>query len=472
MSILTSALYIYVTFLSIYAWKDWFRSLCGLIVLTAVMGTPFFPESFAGIQGLNIWNIVFANVFLAWLVNRKRQGLFWDMPTKINVFLVLWLGVLLVGWIRMMFSGGRPEDLPLANLISERLINMIKWPLFVLPLFDGCRTRGRIKLAFVCICLFFSLVTVQIAMSIGPSAVFEVGDMDDRMDMPDKIGISANGAGKIMSGAPWAMLAIMPLLKKWKYRFFMLGPCIASMYAIALAGSRSGYIACGATLVLLCLIRWRRYLPLLPLVVLTLAVALPGAKSRILLGFGGTDAAGEKTADEYYITGGRNLIWPVVISKIYESPVFGFGREAMRRTGIRETLEDEERDVAMAHPHNAYLEVLLDSGLVGFLIIVGLHIVLWVYSIRLFADRGDPLCTAAGGFALALLTGHLVAFMGGQSFYPEQIDVGFWCAIGVMLRLYVARGRLVAKVNGALVANTRIAKETVASRTPLVWANS
>jgi len=92
-------------------------------------------------------------------------------------------------------------------------------------------------------------------------------------------------------------------------------------------------------------------------------------------------------------------------------------------------------------PHNAYLEILLDSGIIGFVIIVGLHLFIWVYAIRLFMDRGDPLCTSVGGVCLALLTGHLASFVGGQSFYAEEIDVGLWCAIGMMLRVYLARAK-------------------------------
>jgi O-antigen ligase len=406
-----------------------------------------FPTSFGGIQGLNLWNILFANVFLAWLANRRRQGLLWDMPTHINVFLVLWLGVILVGWVRMMFSGDRPEDLTLANLISERLINMIKWPLLALLLFDGCRTRGRIKLALACILLLFALFAVQIVRYVPPMVVLEPGNLRHRGNIPDDMGISINGASKMMSGVPWAMLAIMPLLKRRKYRFLLLGACVTSLYVVALTGSRSGYIACAATLVLLCFLRWRRYLLLLPFVVLILPIAVPGAAVRMLTGFGEIDVAGEKITNEFNVTTGRNLIWKHVISKICESPVFGFGREATRRSGVREEFRDEERDVDVAHPHNAYLEVLLDNGLIGFVIIVGLHMVIWVYSVRLFVDRGDPLYTAVGGFTLALLTGHLVAFMGGQSFYPEAIDVGLWCAIGVMFRLHVERDRLVAKAN-------------------------
>ena len=473
MSIRHLALYLVVASLSIYAWKDWFKSLCGLILLTALMYRYDFPTSFGGIQGLNVWNILFADIFLAWLINRKREGLFWDMPTNINVFLVLWLGVILVGWVRMMLDRSLLAHLTLVDLISEQLVNTIKWPVIGLLLFDGCRSRHRIKLALACILLLFALFAVQIVRYVPPMVVLEPGNLRHRGNIPDDMGISVNGASKMMAGVPWAMLTIIPLLKKRTYRFFMLGACVTSIYVVALTGSRSGYIGCAATLALLCFLRWRRYLLLLPFVVLILYAVFPGATARMLSGFGETNVAGEAVTNEYNITSGRNLVWPYVISKIRESPVFGFGRESMVRTGLKDTLEKEVSIYeAVSHPHNAYLEVLLDSGLIGFVIIVGLHMVIWIYSVRLFVDPGDPLYKAVGGVALALLTGHLVDYMGGQTFYPQEIDLGLWCAIGVMLRLYVDRGRLVAKVNGALVANMQIAKDTVASRTPLVWANS
>jgi len=128
----------------------------------------------------------------------------------------------------------------------------------------------------------------------------------------------------------------------------------------------------------------------------------------------------------------------------------------MRRTGVQQELRNkygEAEGVDVAHPHNAYLQVLLDSGLFGLVIIVGLYMVIWVYSIKLFFERGDPLYRSVGGMVLALLTGHLVANMGGQHFYPEEIHVGLWCAIGVMLRLYVDRSHLGANAN---FSNTQI----------------
>ncbi|HUU17738.1 MAG TPA: hypothetical protein VMW72_11355 [Sedimentisphaerales bacterium] len=120
------AVYIFVAILSVYAWKDWFKSLCVLILLTALINRYDFPTSFGGIQGLNLWNILFANVFLAWLVNRRRQGFLWDMPRQISVLLLLYLGVILVSFLRVVFDRSHIEDYPLSNLISEELINTVK----------------------------------------------------------------------------------------------------------------------------------------------------------------------------------------------------------------------------------------------------------------------------------------------------------------------------------------------------------
>ena len=39
------AVYVCVAILVVYAWRDWFKSLCGLILLTAVMGRLDFPQS-------------------------------------------------------------------------------------------------------------------------------------------------------------------------------------------------------------------------------------------------------------------------------------------------------------------------------------------------------------------------------------------------------------------------------------------
>jgi O-antigen ligase len=146
--------------------------------------------------------------------------------------------------------------------------------------------------------------------------------------------------------------------------------------------------------------------------------------------------------DEYEITSGRNIAWSYVIPKIGESPLFGYGRQAMIRTGIYQKLMDDyDGGETFPHPHNAYLELLLDNGYFGFLLVIPLYLMVLVHAFRVLLDRGDPLFAAVGGTACSLVLALLIAGMASQSFYPREGSVGMWCAIGLLLRVSVERSR-------------------------------
>ena len=97
-------LYLIIAFLSLYAYRDWFKSLCGLILLMAVIEHPDMPKTIMGIQGLNPWNVLLVNVVLGWLMNRRREGLVWDMPRHISITLSLYVLVILVGFVRLLLA--------------------------------------------------------------------------------------------------------------------------------------------------------------------------------------------------------------------------------------------------------------------------------------------------------------------------------------------------------------------------------
>ena len=51
-------LWMFIAFVGLYAWKDWYKALCGLILLMGVIEHPDMPRTMFGIQGLNPWNIL------------------------------------------------------------------------------------------------------------------------------------------------------------------------------------------------------------------------------------------------------------------------------------------------------------------------------------------------------------------------------------------------------------------------------
>jgi O-antigen ligase len=223
-------------------------------------------------------------------------------------------------------------------------------------------------------------------------------------------------------------------------------------FAQSLTAGRTGYVTWAAVGLLLCVLRWRRYLLLMPVAAAVILTVVPGAAERLTQGFSAesrdnarvaTDADPEfdDEPDAYTITSGRTLIWPFVIEKIEEAPIFGYGRLAMRRTGLSDFLADQLGE-SFPHPHSAYLEQLLDNGIVGFVIVVGTFALLLWRAMGLFLDGRSPVFVAAGGATAAVLMACLASSVGNHSFYPREGSVPMWCLVGLMLRVGVERERV------------------------------
>ena len=164
-----SLLFVFCSGVAIYAWRDWYKSLCGLILLMAVLEHPDMPKTILGIQGLNVWNILFACILLSWAAHRSEEGLSWDMPGHITILLLLYLSVVLVGFFRMMSDARFLAVNPLAASVSEYLINTVKWVVPGLLLFDGCRSRSRFLLALFSLLALYFLLGLQVIRWIPPS---------------------------------------------------------------------------------------------------------------------------------------------------------------------------------------------------------------------------------------------------------------------------------------------------------------
>ena len=441
MGIRVIAIYIYVAFLFLYAWKDWFKSLCGLILLMAVIEYEDMPKSMFGIQGLNMWNVLFLGVLMAWAMNRRREGLTWDMPRHVSVALLMYFAVILLGTLREYINPGYMGWYPLKRLISDEVINTIKWVLPALLLFDGCRTRKRVLMALVCILGMYFLISVLVIRRLPIEGAFtdSASITHSRVKLDRSIGYNACDVSGFLAGVSWGILALTSLIREKKYWVIILAAAGIVAFAQALSGGRAGYLAWGVTGLALCLLRWRKLLILAPVVVILLPIVFPGVVERMLTGFGVTNAAGQTTVDEVAVTSGRSMMWPLVVDKIGESPMVGYGRRAMQRTGLTFEVRMELKD-SFPHPHNMYLETLLDNGILGSIPIFIFWGIMLLYSARLFRSD-NRLCSAVGGVALALMLAQLVAGIGAQHFYPKESTLGMWAAMLLSLRVYVEKSR-------------------------------
>jgi len=443
MSIRITALYFVVTALAIYAWKDWFKSLCALILMMAIFEHEDMPRTMFGISGMNTWNILFFVVFLAWAASRCKDMRAWDMPRYINILLLMYLIVIILGVVRAgLDPGTMPKARLFRRLINDDLLNSIKWVLPGLLLFDGCRTRRQVIMALACLIGLYLVISVQVIRFMPPSAV--IGDSSDygrvRIKLGKYIGYSACDISAMLAGASWAILAALPLVHKKKLRYIGLGAAGLVAYGQALTGGRAGYVAWGTTGLLMCILKWRKYLILLPLVAILIPILLPGVVDRLFVGFDTTDPTGQTAYDEEAIGAGRFSLWGRVIPKIEKSLFLGYGRKATLRTGLAEVTKQTGEVEFFAHPHNVYLETMLDNGLLGSLPIFLFWGIAVLYSAILFRSN-NHLCSAVGGLALALTLSQLVAGLGAQHYYPTVSTLGLWAAMFLMHRVYLENKR-------------------------------
>ncbi|MCX6880633.1 MAG: O-antigen ligase family protein [Verrucomicrobia bacterium] len=425
-----------VAFLSVYAWKNWFVSLCGAVLLIAVIRHPDFPQNIGGIQGANPWNVLILSIVLAWASRRGEEGYEWDLPPLVGWMLFACLVVVVVGVIRLLLND-YPSGYTNGSIISEFLVNTVKWVIPSLLLFDACRTRQRAIIALgVILGVYFLLALLVLRwMPLGGMGGDAISGQGSKV-CQNEIGYNRVTLSMMLAGASWAVLAAIPILKQNSHRFILLG--VAGMIALgqALTGGRTGYVTWLAVGLLLAFLRWRRLLLVMPVALLVIGVSLPGVRERMLQGFGGKEGNFTTDTSTYEMTSGRDIAWPFVIGEIGKAPLLGYGRQAMVTTGTADRLMVEYHE-EFPHPHQAYLELLLDNGIVGFLLVMPFFFYVARRSTTYLLVRNDPLVCAIGCTAFCLLLALMVGAFGGQTFYPREGAVGMWAAFGLLLRVHV-----------------------------------
>ncbi len=104
MSLRVAICLLFVLGFSIYAWRNWFVSLCAAIVLMAFLQHPDMPKSMFGILGFNLWNVLLLNVLGGWIASRQHEGLIWDMPRSLQIAFLFYLTVVIWAFLRLVYN--------------------------------------------------------------------------------------------------------------------------------------------------------------------------------------------------------------------------------------------------------------------------------------------------------------------------------------------------------------------------------
>jgi len=412
-----------------YAWRDWFASACALVVLCAFAKHPEIPRTVGGIPGANLWNLLFVCVVVAWLATRKPNPAWRSCGRFVTPVFTLYVLLLVVAYLRsaMDFSDSIPAKQGLlppsqAAFLMEYLLNPAKYLVLAALVFDGARTRNRLMLAYGAIIaqvLLFTLMTLRYIPleSLLMPSVTSVSESAFRRSFQTVFGFNANDLALVFAAGFWAIIASFPLLKNWRWWWKALASGASVLVALStlMTNSRAGYLAlvCGG--MVFGVLRYRWLLVAIPVCAGIVLMVFPNVADRVSFGIGDVDVSGEQVQNWDSISAGRiTEIWPYVFDEIGNAPLLGQGRITIYRSSIYGQIPG-----CPGHPHNAYLEMLLDGGAVGLVVTVLLFV---GFPVLAYARRCNEngLLTTVLYAGLAGATTILVMSLSGQSFWPRE----------------------------------------------------
>ncbi|HYU68113.1 MAG TPA: O-antigen ligase family protein [Burkholderiales bacterium] len=406
-----------------------------LIPLMPISSSTVFPHEMLGITGLNPVNLLLVGTLGSCLLHGVSGGSlrrFMPLPLLwLYIAPILVAGALgsrHVGDIAPAFfmydqlefhdAAGYVRDLvvkPLSMVIFALLVGAAvskseKPEKFLVPTLISIWMMGAIVIVFVS----------QSGVALGRLA------SDDSREFLSPLGQHANDLGRLYAVAYALLLFTWAESKNTGLRLALLASMGMVVVALVLTFSRGAFLGFIAVNVLFLL--WRRNakaLMFFGLLAVVAAFLLPGAVyDRVESGFGsGLDA----------VSAGRiEGIWLPLLPEVLRSPIYGNGlgsilwSDAMR-TGVGVSI------LGVAQAHNAYLETILDMGIVGLFFVCGY----FVHVLKDFRALGvDPvLSPILRGFyqgAAAGLAGFLVAGIAGSYLTPRPEQVFLWLAIGMM----------------------------------------
>ena len=406
-----------------------------LILLMPISSSSVFPHAMLGITGLNPLNLLLVVTLASCLL----QGLFDGSIRRFMPRPLFWLYVvpfLIAGVLGASHFGDIVPAFFMYNVLTFDSVTGYVRDLVVKPLFTvafallvGAAVLKSEKpekfLVPTLISIWVMGAMVIVFVSQSGVALGQLADSESRSFL-SALGMHANDLGRLYAVAYALLLFTWAETKEPGLKFALLASMGMVVVALMLTFSRGAFV--GFIVVNALFVCWRlnvRTLVMAAFVVAGAVFALPEAVyDRITTGFG----LGLNEISAGRIEG----IWLPLLPEVLRNPIFGGGlgsilwSEAMR-VGAGVTI------LGVAQAHSAYLETVLDMGIVGLILVCAYYLHVWKGFRALSVD--PALSPTLRGFyqgAAAGLLSFLVAGFTGSYLTPRPEQVFLWLAIGMM----------------------------------------
>jgi O-antigen ligase len=405
-----------------------------LLLMLPISASALFPHGLMGINGLNPLNVLVLATLGSFVLHGRSQlaGALVPQP-------LVWLyivPIVIAGLIGMRHVDDiAPFFFEMESFTADTerqyLILYVARPLIMVAvalLIGAAAARSQKPERFIlAIALSAGLIAlIQIGFVIMQGASLAALANAEVRDSYESLGMHANSLGRLHLFAFALLLFVWAETRRPGMRLFLL--ITLGLLAVALLLTLSRASIGSALLVGALFLTWKFNAKTLSLVLIALVViALFGADvlySRMTHGFDqGANAVSASRIDG---------IWLPLLPELAKSPLWGNGVNSI----LWSFPMVSDAMLRVGHPHSAYLEALLDMGIVGLALLLAYYAHVWK-GFRTLGSNAWLSPELRGLFqgATAALAAFLLTGLVGSSLRPEAESAFLWIAIGLMYGL-------------------------------------
>jgi O-antigen ligase len=404
-----------------------------LIIFLPVSESSLFPRAVLGLTGLNPLNILVGATLVSFLLRWNGMRFSEVLPPRL-----LWLylvPICIAGLIGsrhvaeippQFFDNGSIRFIDAAGYLRDMLLKPLEMVLIAL-LVGAAVTRAQKPERFIVPLIVSVWIMALVAIQYVVFANVRLADLaspEERIFFSG-VGLHANDLGRMYAVAYALLLFVWWETKGGMLKTVLLATMGLLVVALLLTFSRGAFL--GFVIVNMLFLLWKFNMRTIALGILAIAIGailLPGAVyDRIALGFNSGGTLNDVSA------GRIDGIWLPLLPEVLNSPIWGNGLgSTLWSYAMRNGLM-----LDVGHPHNAYLETVLDLGFVGLGLICAYFVGVWNGFRKLGSN--DYLSPELRGFfqgAAAGLVSFAITGAAGSSLVPKPEYVFLWLAIGMM----------------------------------------
>lgn len=415
--------------------KDYRVGVVALTLLLPWSGSPLLPQA----QGLNVINyLVLLSTILLVVPRLFRRTPLVPLPQPL-----VWLYLLpscmglVVAWPHIPegainFAGtATAASFNPMEFLKVRFLKPLGWVVYAFLLANAVRDSKKPE-RWIAVLAVSALMPTAVVF--GGVLMFggDLTELQSRRGFLSGFGLHANDFGLLLMTACIPMMFMMAAARgarrvAWALVFLL---CLGGLVLTFSRGAWLGTFV-AAVMFLVRLRKLRVFLIALPLLALVLAIAPRGVIDRLATGIGeDRDTLVYSQSDE--LTAGRVASWRLLAPEIERSPIMGRGIGSTAwSTAVRDHLYRPN------HPHNLYLSVAMDLGLVG-LVALGWLWFRYLRAARYLAqdEATSPTIQAVFAGVRATLVAFLVMGFTNCEFMPSPQQTYLWFSLGLLFAFW------------------------------------